>query len=896
MRLPGAPLNRRVACVAWALASCLSTLACEDLPAIAANECGNSVVESPEACDGYAPKGTRCLPPGDEHQCRYGCAEFQDPVTGTLKKPACPEKMSCGTDGVCRIGSGSFEQWGDFVPGPAFSLQLGDLDGDGRDELLALGNSAERWDSHPRVFFFDEQGRAQSALDPLTPLNSPTIAPSSTEDQDFFPRQIVGGTQFGLTALFANPAHEIASIPYPYQINTPDEAYGLIRLKGVAAEPSEEEFLLHFLGNGVIKTASGDHRLAELGVNLLGVIGEIVPADIIENDSASSCDELVFTVQGDQHVYAVSICDADDNLRFASEGPKPIAVFPGDHFPSTKPILAKVNDDNHLDLVVGDNRGNAFLAYGRGDGTFSADERLPSGTAGPLWPVLAYDPEDPAATMEVPCPLAIGELVRPGQHDWVLPSAIYIVKQPLPDYSQQSLKGIPYASNFPSSGEWDLAVIADITGDGRMDLVASSASTSNLDVFAGTGRPLLNGLAIPTRGPVQQLATGDYNGDQITDIAMMQEQNDPSAPAGSTYSLAIAFSERDNGPTESVEVAEFDSFSQLISGNYETNDMIEEIGVLSQSQPALPQQLTLFMGNRSKRPIASFGLWRTRDDGERIRAVPIATATIAGATPGVLIVAVDDCLGEQCFIGLWYTHGTGSKRLDTPQFLGPIPTERPNTERTNVYDLTSRLDARFVIGSTNLDDGAREAQAFLFTSSAELNTVSLWQLVLPTTALPELAASPLSLLDSSPGQLQSASPPKLMDLDGDHWQDLVVSFVDPEAKEPRVLVLWSEFGNFSFSRMTTIPTNTDTINDLAVVNVAETQRLYAATNTGVFEIRANKQRTIETLTPVLVGKIQTATVGGQALALGDMTGDGLPDLALAVPGGLRLYAQVERVP
>jgi hypothetical protein len=510
--------------------------------------------------------------------------------------------------------------------------------------------------------------------------------------------------------------------------------------------------------------------------------------------------------------------------------------------------------------------------------------------------VLAYSPDDPDSVVDVPCPLAIGELVHPGQHDWVLPSAIFIIKSPLPDYTRLALKGVPYASNFPSSGEWDLAVIADMTGDGRMDLVASSSSTSNMDVFAGTGSALLNGLAIPTRGPVRQLATGDYNGDQITDIALMQEQNGLAPSSTRSYSLAIAFSERDDGPTEAVELAQFDSFSQLISGNYQTTDMIQEIGVLSQAEAAAPQELTLFMGNRSKRPIASFGLSRQKEDGERAMAVPIATSVVGGTTPGILTVAADDCLGDMCHVGLWYTHDSGSKRLAAPEYLGPIPTEPAITERTNIYDLTSRLDARFVIGDLNPKDEQREEQAFLFTFSAEQQSVMLWRLSLPTETLPELSTSPLSLVDSTPGHLQSASPPKLIDLDGDNSKDLVVSLVDPESGERHVHVLWSELGSFSFSRATPVVTD-EPINDLAVVGSANTRRLYAVTDSGVFELSANKRRIVRPPTPVMLGKgPKTPIAGGQALALGDMTGDGLPDLALAVPGGLRLYAQVEQAP
>lgn len=320
--------------------------------------------------------------------------------------------------------------------------------------------------------------------------------------------------------------------------------------------------------------------------------------------------------------------------------------------------------------------------------------------------------------------------------------------------------------------------------------------------------------------------------------------------------------------------------------------MIEELGVLSTSQIDGSQQLTLFMGNRSERPIASFGLWRFNDN-ETATAIPMATAVISGTNPSVLTVALDDCSEPYCGVGLWHTRQTGSERLSNPEFLGHLPAEQLLDPPINLYQVTAQLAPRFVIGDTYWKDEKADEDAFLFTFNRQQQRVMLWRIALPAVT-GEVGTPTLNLIDSTPGHLMSASPPKLVDLDGDGWNDLVVSLFNAETGVPDAMVLWSDAGAFSFALATPIPVEANPIRDFAVIGSAQSRRLYAVTDAGTFRINANARRVFAPLEPVMLGS--GPMPGGQALAMGDMTGDGLPDLALAVPGGLRLYRQSERAP
>src|SRR6476659_5576450 len=83
--------------VALAIAPALS--ACSTLPDVAANACGNGIVEPGEECDGDASAaGGTCGTDGD-NACHFVCADGG---------PTCPTGYACGTDGRCRAPSAIF--------------------------------------------------------------------------------------------------------------------------------------------------------------------------------------------------------------------------------------------------------------------------------------------------------------------------------------------------------------------------------------------------------------------------------------------------------------------------------------------------------------------------------------------------------------------------------------------------------------------------------------------------------------------------------------------------------------------------------------------------------------------------------------------------------------------
>src|SRR5512133_817095 len=309
------PNRKRVGAVLFTI---LGLIGCKDLPTVAANVCGNGVREAGEDCDGYADtrKGHFCVPAGQANECRYSCAEQTNPATG--KAFGCPEGMSCGPDlGICRKGTGRYTPWGGFVAVEARALELGDLDGDRRDDLLALGNAKDCWDSSAQVLFFDTNGRATPAFDSFTPLNSPSMARLTVNDTSSMRQQIVGGTLYGLATLVANQPGQISSIPYPYMTLPLEASYRMIRVGGVSEQLLGEQILFHYR-NGNVTPAELDTVLGVIPPGLGTIIGDPVAANIAEGPS-SECDELVFSVQGATQVYALSVCGSDNALRASTD-------------------------------------------------------------------------------------------------------------------------------------------------------------------------------------------------------------------------------------------------------------------------------------------------------------------------------------------------------------------------------------------------------------------------------------------------------------------------------------------------------------------------------------------------------------------------------------------------
>ena len=105
----------------------LALSACDDLPKLEADVCGNGVIEKGEDCDGVGIGKSTC-----NALCRLECTADR----------TCPATFGCGSDGLCRQPTGAFEPFGPALGLSAERLSLADFDGDGQADLLASRGSS----------------------------------------------------------------------------------------------------------------------------------------------------------------------------------------------------------------------------------------------------------------------------------------------------------------------------------------------------------------------------------------------------------------------------------------------------------------------------------------------------------------------------------------------------------------------------------------------------------------------------------------------------------------------------------------------------------------------------------------------------------------------------------
>ena len=861
-------------------------LGCADLKEIRSGICGNGVVEGTEECDTFASSGQRCRAPEEAEPCRYDCSLTSD------GQAECPQFSACGVDGVCRFSSGregvqpTYEPWGSFVAMQAESVELGDLDGDGRQDLLTLGNFNSRWQALPQILFFDESGQATEAFDPQLPISSPVIAdldPAGLpEDRR---QQLVFATDFGIATLQSSADRSVVPIANPFQVVP--TAYRVLRIRGSSASPLGDGILLMFgdgMGQTAIMPANTLVHFATLPRALEDVTGDILAGDIVEGTD-SPCEEALFTFRGDGRAYMVEPCDQSGAWREDSQTARVVVELDGEHTVGLGGLLALVNEDPHLDLLLGDEDGGVLVAFGNGHGTFMANPENPDGTLGQAWPVV-LSPSDcfESPPSDTPPPLAVADLNGDSVSDWVTAVGILMASKVTVDADARrvSLEGCP--GNTPFGGMWSVARVADLNGDSVPDVIAGSSTEPGLDFLAGTGRNFLNRINIGTGGPVTHLVVGDFDGDLTLDVGLGQSLQGEDAGQ-----VAIAFGSKVGPPAAPVEVGRFDVVLQLQAGNYETEDAIDELGVISSDDPPW-EALTVFVGNPGRHPIASLGLAQMHfgdEQGEEpglegVNAFPLACSVgrfTAGEPFGLLAVGADDPVTDEFQLRAWYARGSASAEFAdvAPSLVLP--------SRIRAVSAATGVPSIAVVAG-DLDQNAGD-EGLILAAGSEEETLDLWQLRLPGDDGQWPEEEPAKRLSTGEGRLLSTSRPMLIDVDRKGGQDLALIVGDSDGQQ-RFGVVWNESGSLSLGDIVWADLDGQPAMGFDAVAGKSATRVVVVTEAATYDV-TNDGRKLR-VEPV------EGLPGGRAIGLGDLTGDGLLDIVVSVQGGVHCLAEKAEQP
>jgi FG-GAP-like repeat len=584
-------LNAR--CWVTAAVAAVALTGCTTFPVIESGVCGNAVVDEPlEDCDTFPDrdlKGSACRPKGELGACHFDCSLHAD---GT--RALCPDSMGCAPDGICRKPSGEFEAPAPLSGDVSSWVSSADFDGDGRPELLSAEPADQRQQSHFRVHYFDPDGKLlETRRFPRT--STRPVASKLNHD----PQDDLVFSNFRVGMLPGRRDKEWVPATFSSYV-VPDSTLRIAPVSnGVVNDNLALVALTTLEGTlGLYVPSAGQGRLllrATLPRPLQELAGEPLTADLFDVPT-SPCLELVVAYVGDDFLRVFDMCQIGEGLKqtdlvWRDEPREQVVRLPHGVKIEQAPFSADVNGDGHLDLLVS-SEGQIYVSLGDG-----ATLQSPA-TAFEL--PLTYVGDPPRARL-----LAAGDVSGDGLADFVFADQVFISRRSLVDASVGY-----FPSFFNNALPWTTALVGDLNGNGLLDVIAGTEGAPGLSFLSGTGTPYQVPARISTQGPLRLLASGDYDGDLIADVALV-EGGSPGAPADA---LAIAFGTRDRVPESPVRIAELGGIEQLGS---QRDGGLDDVFTASTGSPdgAPRGQYTLFGGDADRLPFAPYTLNTFSVDG-----------------------------------------------------------------------------------------------------------------------------------------------------------------------------------------------------------------------------------------------------------------------------------------
>ncbi len=265
--------------------------------------------------------------------------------------------------------------------------------------------------------------------------------------------------------------------------------------------------------------ATNDSNLWGIGLVLGNGDGSFQPpVKVVGNDNYGAYGGVVAgTFNGDTYLdFAV--------LSLVGTGPVQLSVYLNDgagHFTlqNSYPVggeiihfsrslaTADMNGDGKLDLIAPDfSTLSVAVFYGNGDGTFPTSVEFPASVL----------------NQTTPTGVAIGDFNRDGKPDIVTASAtgccplrggITVLLNP-----SNGAFAAPVQYDNPNGVDNGLVAVADMNGDGNLDVVESSEGGNNVAVFLGNGDGTFQSGKNFTVPWASTVAIGDLNGDLKPDI------------------------------------------------------------------------------------------------------------------------------------------------------------------------------------------------------------------------------------------------------------------------------------------------------------------------------------------------------------------------------------------